>query len=83
MGKSIILFELNEVPYRIVDEFCSWRPRSTLARCLPLCRQYESYAEDRSSLSPWKTWPSLHRGVNDEKHMIQDFGQDLTDVDRE
>ena len=83
MGKKIILFELNEVPYRIVDEFCSWRPRSSLARLLPQCRQYESYAEDRSSLSPWKTWPSVHRGVNDEKHMIHDFGQDLTGVDAE
>ncbi len=83
MGKKIILFELNEVPYRIVDEFCSWRPNSSFARTLPVCRQYESYAEDRSALSPWKTWPSVHRGVNDEKHMIHDFGQDLSDVDVE
>ena len=83
MGKRIILFELNEVPYRIVDEFCAWRPGSSFARTLPACHQYETYAEDRSSLSPWKTWPSLHRGVNDEKHLIHDFGQDLGDVDKE
>ena len=49
MGNSIILFELNEVPYRIIDEFCIWRPRSSFARYLPQCRQYESHTEDRSS----------------------------------
>jgi len=83
MGRKVILFELNEVPYRIVDEFCAWRPRSSFARTLPACRQYETYAEDRSALSPWKTWPSVHRGVNDEKHLIHDFGQDLREVDAE
>jgi len=44
MGRKVILFELNEVPYRIVDEFCAWRPRSSFARTLPACRQYETYA---------------------------------------
>src|SRR4030095_7594867 len=50
---------------------------------LPSCHRYETFTEDVSDLSPWKTWPTLHRGVNDEKHFIQDFGQDLADVDRE
>ena len=83
MGRKIILFELNEVPFRVIDSFCQWRPRSTFARLLPSCHHYETYTEDKSDLSPWKTWPTLHRGVNDEKHLIQDFGQDLADVDRE
>src|SRR6266853_981744 len=83
MGKKIVLFELNEVPFRIFDEFCKWRPRSTLAKILPHCSQYQTFSEDRGSLSPWKTWPTVHRGVNDELHLIHDFGQDLRDVDRE
>ncbi len=83
MGKKIILFELNEVPFRIIDCFCQWRPQSNFARLLPQCYKYETYAEDKSDLSPWKTWPTVHRGVNDEKHLIYDFGQDLTDVDKE
>jgi hypothetical protein len=83
VASKIILFELNEVPYRVIDDFCVARPGSALARVLPRCRQFETYTEDRSHLSPWKTWPSLHRGVADERHLIHDFGQDLSSVDRE
>jgi len=83
MKNKIILFELNEVPYRVLDAFVGWRPHSTLARILPFCRQHETYSEDVSSLSPWRTWPTLHRGVIDAKHLIHDFGQDLSAVDEE
>lgn len=82
MQKKIILFELNEVPQKVVDHFCKQRPSSTLARMLPDCRRHETYTEEIGSLSPWRTWPSLHRGVNDEKHMIVDFGQNLDEVDQ-
>jgi len=83
MDNKIILFELNEVPYKVIDYYCRVNPKSTLAQLLPGCAQYETYAEDVSSLSPWKTWPSVHRGVNDERHLLQNFGQDLTEVDEE
>ena len=49
---------------------------------MPSLHQYESYSEDVSSLSPWKTWPTVHRGVIDGKHFLHDFGQDLTEVDK-
>ncbi|HEY6563860.1 MAG TPA: hypothetical protein VIY86_05155, partial [Pirellulaceae bacterium] len=83
MGKKIVFFELNEVPYRIIDEYCRWRPKSAFARLLPKCFQYETYSEDRGHLSPWKTWPTLHRGVSNAQHFIEDFGQDLSEVDRD
>ena len=82
MSRRIVLFELNEVPWRIVDEYVAAHPRSALARILPRSRRYTSIAADRGHLSPWTTWPTLHRGVNDEQHMIANFGQDRTDVDR-
>jgi len=82
MSRRIVLFELNEVPWRIVDEYVAAHPRSALARILPRSRRYNSIAADRGHLSPWTTWPTLHRGVNDEQHMIANFGQDRTDVDR-
>jgi hypothetical protein len=83
VDKRIILFELNEVPLRIIDQFCRWHPESALARYLPQCYQYETYAEDIGHLSPWKTWPTVHRGVTNEKHLIADFGQDLKGQDEE
>lgn len=82
MQRKIILFEMNEVPFKVLDQFCRWRPDSVLASRLPGCSTFNTRTLDVSPLSPWMTWPSVHRGVNDERHMIQDFGQDLTEVDR-
>lgn len=83
MTRRIVLFELNEVPWRIVDEYVAAHPGSNLARILPDSRCFTSVAADRGHLSPWTTWPTVHRGVNDEQHMIASFGQDRTEVDRE
>lgn len=79
MSSKIILFELNEVPWRVIDDFIAERPQSCLARLLPGMRTFRTYAED-TTLSPWITWPSLHRGVGDEQHTVSDFGQDLAEV---
>src|SRR5438876_3741022 len=83
MQRKLILFELNEVPYRIVEEFVGWRPTSCLASLLRRCRQFETYAEDRGHLSPWVTWPTLHRGMADDSHGITSFGQDLRELNRQ
>ena len=82
MSKRIILFELNEVPFRIIDQFCRWHPESGFATRLDEFQQFETVTQEVGYLSPWRTWPSVHRGVNDAKHFIYDFGQDLTDVDK-
>lgn len=81
MDRKIILFELNEVPLRIVDAYCRWHPESALARRLPECFQYETYCENVGHLSPWNTWPTFHRGVVNDRHLIADFGQDLSGAD--
>jgi len=81
--RKVILFELNEVPWRILDDYVGRNPGSVLARTLQRSRLYEAVCEDRGHLSPWTTWPSLHRGVNDEAHMIGDLGQDRTQADQQ
>jgi hypothetical protein len=81
--KKIILFELNEVPLRIVKYFRDARPDSTIARIFPRARKFETFTEDKGHLSPWVTWPTFHRGVPNTKHYIQEFGQGLEDVDAE
>ena len=77
--RKIILYELNEVPWRILDDFVREHRQSCLARLLPQMQQYQTYAND-TSLSPWISWPSLHRGVSDEQHTISDLGQDLWEI---
>ena len=79
---NVILFEMNEVPIRILDHYIERRPKSALARAVGGGRVYTTYAEDAGHLSPWVTWPSLHRGVANDKHYISDLGQSLEEVDR-
>lgn len=83
MGRKIVLFELNEVPVRVFEHYVRTRPESALAKFFPQCRKYETYTEDRGSLEPWVTWPTLHRGVTNETHAIKNFGEDLRGQDRE
>jgi hypothetical protein len=80
MNRSVIFFELNEVPFRVIDDFCQRHPRSTLARRIGEFGQYETITDD-AVLSPWVTWPTVHRGVNDAQHKIHHFGQDLAAAD--
>jgi len=79
MDRMIILFELNEVPWRVLDDFAAQRPHSALATVLRAGRAYTTVSED-AALSPWVTWPTVHRGVTDDQHTISDFGQDLSQI---
>ena len=80
---KVILFELNEVPYKVIHHFCKLYPESNLAKILSKGRKYETYAEDQGHLSPWITWPTVHRGITNEKHFISDFGQDLKEQEKQ
>ena len=80
---KIIFFELNEVPYKIIHHFCKLYPESNLAKLVAGGRKYETYSEDVGHLSPWVTWPTVHRGITNERHFISDFGQDLHEQDEQ
>ena len=80
--RKIILFELNEVPWRVMNDFCQKFPNTFLAKNISKCYKYETVTPDAGELSPWITWPTLHRGVSNEKHHISDFNQDLTAVNK-
>ncbi len=60
---SSSLFELNEVPLRIYRHYAERHPRSAVAKLLAHGRRWETVSEDEGHLSPWVTWPTLHRGV--------------------
>ncbi|MGK2904555.1 MAG: hypothetical protein ACSLE7_17150 [Mycobacterium sp.] len=75
------MFEINEVPFQVIDDYCTKRPASTLARVLSRSRQYETFTEDSLALDPWISWPTMHRGVPDTQHQILHLGQVLDEVD--
>jgi hypothetical protein len=77
----IVLLELNEVPYQVLDAYCERRPQSILAQVLARSDQYRTLAEDQLALDPWVSWATLHRGVTDKSHGILHLGQVLTDTD--
>jgi hypothetical protein len=82
-GKRLICYEANEIPLRIFHWFAQKHPSSTIAKLMQRSTVIETVTDDKGSLSPWTTWPTMHRGVIDQQHCIYDFGQDLRDVNAE
>ena len=80
--KKLILFELNEVPFRVIDKYVAEKPNSCLAKVLGSARVFECHNEDTVQLDPWIAWPTLHRGVVDETHGIFHLGQHTGDADK-
>lgn len=82
MTRRIAVYELNEVPWRVLDWYCALRPSSHFARLVHAGRGYVTTAADEGPLSPWITWPTVHRGVSNRVHGLTDLGQSTTDIDR-
>jgi hypothetical protein len=80
--RKIIVFELNEVPLRVVRYYAERHPRSTFAKLLESASVGETVSPDEGILSPWITWPTVHRGVANHKHHISVLGQDTSDTDK-
>ena len=56
MLKGILLFELNEVPFRVLDNFCNQNNNSAFAQLLSRCHQFTTYTVDDhgdGDLHPW------------------------------
>jgi hypothetical protein len=78
---KMILFETNEIPFRIFDDYAEKRPRSHLAKLMATSKQLSTVCEDQVELDPWISWPTLHRGVIDEEHQLLHLGQSLDFAD--
>ena len=80
---SVIVYELNEVPRRLFDFYADALPHSAFAKLRRHCKLFETLTADVGSLSPWITWPTMHRGVSNVDHEISELGQTLTKVNEE
>ena len=80
--RRFILFELNEVPLRVVRHFADRKPGSAFGKVLEKGRHWTTVTPDQGHLSPWVTWPTLHRGVSSAEHRIAALGQDVSATDR-
>ena len=79
----MIVYELNEVPKKLFEFYAAAFPNSAFSKLLKEARCFETETADVGSLSPWVTWPTMHRGVQNTDHEISDLGQDLSPVNKE
>jgi hypothetical protein len=47
-----ILFELNEVPFKVLDAYVARTPGGVLARLISKSAQFEAICEDKVELDP-------------------------------
>jgi hypothetical protein len=78
---SAVLYELNEVPWKVVDWYIKRKPESNLAKLLRHSISLTSVTHDEGELHPWTTWPTFHRGVYNTSHRIQFLNQDRSCAD--
>ena len=76
-GRGIIFYELNEVPKKIFETYIELKPKSTISKIVNRSNLIETYTHDQGELHPWTTWPTLHRGVNNNYHGIINVGVGL------
>src|ERR1039458_4718746 len=75
-GKRVILYELNEVPWEVIDTYVADHPRSNLSYLLSKGQSNTTVLEETAYLQPWRTWPSFHTSQLAADHMSLDLGQD-------
>lgn len=78
-----IVYELNEVPRRLIEFYGEAFPSSAFATLLTSAKAYQTKTADIGHLSPWVTWPTMHRGVANVDHKISELGQDLSKVNQD
>ena len=76
--RRLIVYELNEVPLRIVHHYVARYPSSNFGKLLSFSHVYTTHCSDQGELHPWTTWPTLHRGVPQKLHKIYSLNQDLS-----
>jgi hypothetical protein len=72
----ILLLEINEIPWRVLDKYLSGGGYTNLSRFFGASAQYTTINSDVGELSPWVTWPTLHRGMTNSSHGVLNLGQD-------
>ena len=77
-GKQVLVYELNAVPWLVVDRFVRRTPGSRLATILHQAQTFTTLYNDPNPLEPWRSWPAFHTGLSSLEHRTLDLGQDPT-----
>lgn len=74
--RPLLVLEVNEVPWRIIDHFRGDPRFPALGEFFSTAQNFTTFIESQEELSPWITWPTLHRGLTPEGHGVRFLGQD-------
>ena len=75
---KILIYELNEVPRRLLELYIAKYPNSAFAVFKKEGLVLDTFTKDDGELHPWSTWPTVHRGVYNFDHNIRFINQDLS-----
>ena len=74
-SKSLVVYELNELPLSVFEWYADKNPDSAFAWFLKKGYIYSTEATDDGELHPWTSWPSVHYGVDSTVHQIRTISQ--------
>ena len=75
INNKVLVLELNEVPWKVIDTFVSRHPSSAFARVLRKAGRFTTHLPDTGQLHPKTSWQTFHRGVPDHVHGIREYNQ--------
>ena len=74
--RPVLLLEVNEVPLRVFRKYSADPRFPNLRKFVESSLLVETLITDEGELSPWCTWPTIHRGLKKKDHGILHLGQD-------
>lgn len=79
MDRKIVVFEINEVPNRVIDSYIEQNPNSNWAKVVKKSARFTAATPDTIKLHPKSSWQTFHRGVADHEHGIVEYNQTEAD----
>lgn len=72
---KVLILELNEVPWKVIDDFVDRHPKSAFAGVMGRAGRITTHLPDTGQLHPKTSWQTFHRGVPDHVHGIREYNQ--------
>tara|TARA_Y200000002_G_scaffold374820_2_gene376123 strand:+ start:489 stop:1844 length:1356 start_codon:yes stop_codon:yes gene_type:complete len=76
MKNKLIIYELNEMPRKLLNYYVKLKPYSNLSKLKMNGYDLNTFTTDLGELHPWSTWATFYRGVDNSKHKIYSLNQD-------
>ena len=77
MTNKLIIYELNELPRKLLDYYVAIKPNSNLSKLKKTGKDLDTFTTDTGELHPWTTWSTFYRGVDNTSHGITSINQTI------